>query len=327
MLALIWIGIIAFCIIMYVILDGFTLGTGMMMLFMTENERDLAMSTILPTWDGNQTWLVLGMASLYGAFPMAFSILLPIFYLPLLVMVVAILARGVAFEFRLKTKTYKRRWDNLMIGATIVTTLAQGFILGNFIQGFEVHNNLWRATSHFDFFSVISAISLVFGYSLLGATRLILKTTGSIQQKMYRISFFLTLLIMLAIFIVSVYTPFVYPLVKSRWLNLEYIPYLAILPFITLICFVALVYSLHRKWDRPPYWLSVILFLCPYIGFLISIFPYAIPYKLTIWQVAAPENSLQFTIVGAAIMIPILLVYTGYAYRIFKGKVNETLHY
>lgn len=327
MLALIWIAIIAFCIIMYVVLDGFTLGTGMMMLFLSPSERDLAMSTILPTWDGNQTWLVLGMASLYGAFPLAFSILLPIFYLPLLVMVVAILARGVAFEFRLKTKTATHRWDAVMIAATIIATLAQGFILGNFIQGFDLNNGNWVATSHFDVFSIVSAISLVIGYSLLGATRLILKTTGNMQHLMFRISFYLSLLVMLAIFVISVYTPFVYPLVHHRWLNLHYIPYLAILPFITMLCFIGLIYSLYKKWDRAPYWFSVVLFLCPYVGFLISIFPYVVPYKLSIWQAAAPENTLTFIMVGAAIMLPVLLIYTGYSYKIFKGKVDETLHY
>lgn len=327
MLALIWIGIIGFCILMYVILDGFTLGTGIMMLFLTPKERDLATSMILPTWDGNQTWLVLGMASLYGAFPAAFSILLPVFYLPLLIMVVAVLARGVAFEFRLKTKTAKAAWDYVFIFASLITTLTQGFILGNFIQGFTENHGIWAATSYFDVFSIISAIGLVLGYCLLGATRLVLKTSQQLQRKMFRASFVLGLLLMLAIFIVSVYTPFVYPLVHSRWLNLHYIPYLAILPLITMVAFGTLMFSLYKKWDKMPYWSAVVVFLCPYVGFCISVFPYIIPYKMTLWQAASPDNSLSFILIGAIIMLPVLLIYTGYAYRIFGGKVNDVIHY
>jgi cytochrome d ubiquinol oxidase subunit II len=327
MLALIWIAIIGFCIIMYVILDGFTLGTGIMMMFMKPGERDLATSMILPTWDGNQTWLVLGMASLYGAFPTAFSILLPIFYLPLLIMVVAVLSRGVAFEFRLKSKQAKHRWDILFISASLIATLMQGFILGNFIQGFMVQNNQWYATSYFDLFSIIASFALVVGYGLLGSTRLILKTTKTLQTKMFRVSFILALLLMLFIFIISVYTPFVYPLVQHRWFNLTYIPYLAILPFFTVVFFILLILGLYKKWDRVPYWSAVILFLCPYFGFLISIYPYVIPYKMTIWQAASPNNTLQFILVGALIMLPVLLVYTGYSYKIFGGKVDEVIHY
>lgn len=327
MLALAWAAIIGFCIIMYVTLDGFTLGTGMMMSFMNDHERDIATSMVLPTWDGNQTWLVLGMASLYGAFPVAFSILLPIFYLPLLFMVIAVLARGVAFEFRLKAKRGKKRWDRLFIGASTTATLCQGYILGTFIQGFEQTNNQWHALSSFSWFNVLTAVSLVFGYSLLGATRLILKTTNSVQKKMYRASFYLGLLLMLVVFVVSVATPFVYPLVKERWLNLHYIPYLAILPFITMVAFVSLMYSLYRKFDYLPYWSAVIAFLCPYVGFIISLYPYLVPYKITLWQAASPDSSLSFILVGALIMLPVLLIYTWYSYKIFKGKVDEVLHY
>ena len=327
MYALIWAGIIAFCIIMYVVLDGFTLGTGMMSLFLNESEKDIAMSVILPTWDGNQTWLVLGTAALYGAFPTAFSVLLPVLYLPLLLMVISLLFRGVAFEFRLKSTKDRAKWDGVFIIASIVATLSQGFMLGNFIQGFELLNNTWTATSHFDFFSLGCAFSLVIGYSLLGSTRLILKTEGRIQRKMYKAALYVSILLMLAIFIVSVATPFVYPLVQKRWFNLTFIPYLAILPLITAVTFCYLVFSLYKRYERRPYWLSVILFLCPYFGFLISIYPYLVPYQMTIWQAASPDSSLKFILVGAVIMLPFLLVYTGYSYHIFKGKVNEKIHY
>ncbi len=327
MLALIWIAIIGFCIIMYVILDGFTLGTGMLLAFLNEDERDIAMSVILPTWDGNQTWLVLGMASLYGAFPLAFSILLPLLYIPLLIMVIALLARGVAFEFRLKSNTGKVHWDRLFIIASVIVTLVQGYILGTFIQGLSKTTGHWQFSHSISAFAVLTAASLVIGYALLGSTRLLLKTSGTLFNKMHRMSLGLTLTLMLAIFVVSIITPYVYPLVQARWFNLRTLPLLAILPFITVITFIGLLYALQRKMDKLPYWLAIMLFLCPYIGFIISLYPYLIPYQLTLWQVASPDSSLKFLLVGAIIMLPVLLFYTGYAYHIFRGKVNEKLHY
>lgn len=183
MLPLIWAAIIGFCIIMYVILDGFTLGTGMMMAFCHKTEKDIAMSVILPTWYGNQTWLVLGMASLYGAFPEAFSVLLPILYIPLLLMVISLLLRGVIFEFRLKSHQGRKFWDSLFIVSCLVVTLIQGTILGNFIQGFGRSDYAWLNS-----FSLLCGVFLVCGYALLGATRLILKTSGTVQQKMRRIA-------------------------------------------------------------------------------------------------------------------------------------------
>lgn len=328
MLPLIWLAIIGFCIIMYVILDGFTLGTALLFPFLREQERDIAMSMLLPTWDGNQTWLVLGGASLYGAFPLAFSILLPVFYLPLLYLVVALLFRGVAFEFRLKAAPHaKKYWDLLFIAGSLVTTLVQGYVLGNFVQGFVLNNGLFDVRPDNILFTIMTALSLVFGYSLLGACRLILKTNGALQAKMYRLAKLLVLIVMLAIITVSIWTPFVYPRVQQVWFNLHYLPYLAILPAITAICFVMLLRALAKRREISPYWLAVLLFLCPYVGFIISIFPYIVPYQIDLWQAAADKSSLLFLLVGACIMLPVLLIYTGYAYRIFKGKVNETISY
>lgn len=327
MLPLIWLGIIGFCIIMYIILDGFTLGTGMLLPFLTDHERDIATSVILPTWDGNQTWLVLGLASLYGAFPLAFSILLPIFYLPLLLLVIALLFRGVAFEFRLKSVLHKKRWDTLFIIASFAATLTQGYVLGNFVEGFAVNQGVYSLEFSFSGFTIMTAISLVVGYSLLGACRLLLKTEGAIQLKMYRVAKILVWMLMAAIIIVSIWTPFVYPLVYSRWFNPNYMPYLAILPLITGICFFVLLRALKKRYELLPYWMAVMLFLCPYIGFVISIFPYLVPYKINVWQAASDTTSLTFLLWGAVIMLPVLLIYTGYAYYIFRGKVSEAIHY
>lgn len=322
-LPLIWLMIIGFCILMYVVLDGFTLGTGMLLPFLNDQERDIAISVLLPTWDGNQTWLVLGLASLYGAFPLAFSTLLPILYLPLLLMAITLLFRGVIFEFRLKSRRGKSRWDIIFAAASLLTTLLQGLILGDFVTGF----NLDTPYPIFSAFTLLTAVSLVLGYCLLGSTRLILKTSGLLQKKMRYIAKLLAYALMLAIFIISIWTPYVYPLVMSRWFNLHYMGVLAILPFVTVVCFLGLLWSLRHQKERLPYWLSVILFLCPYAGFIISIFPYLVPYHINLWQAASPTSTLIFLLVGTVIMLPTLLVYTWYAYRIFRGKVNETIHY
>jgi cytochrome d ubiquinol oxidase subunit II len=321
MLALAWLAIIGFCIIMYIILDGFTLGTGMLLVFLNPDERSLATSVILPTWDGNQTWLVLGMASLYGAFPLAFSILLPNLYLPLLVMVVALLLRGVVFEFRMKSEKGQPTWDKIFSGAALTVALVQGYILGTFVQGFnsDVEPSMW-----FDF---MTAFSVVIGYCLLGATRLILKTEHSIQAKMFAIAKKLIWILIISIGVVSVWTPFVHPLLRHRWFNPTLMPYLAILPLMTLIIFIALFYALKKQNDRLPYWLTVAFFLCPYLGFLLSVFPYIVPYQVTILEAAAPTSSLRFILVGVCIMLPVLLAYTFYSYRIFRGKINEIVHY
>ena len=321
MLVLAWLTIIGFCIIMYIILDGFTLGTGMLLIFLTPEERSLATSVILPTWDGNQTWLVLGMASLYGAFPLAFSLLLPLLYLPLLIMVIALLLRGVVFEFRMKSDKGQAIWDKIFSASALVVSLTQGYILGTFVQGFnpDITPSMW--------FDLMTAFSVVIGYCLLGATRLILKTEHSIQAKMFAISKKLIWILMTLIGLVSLWTPFVYPLLKNRWFNPDITPYLTILPLTTVIIFIALLYSLKKKYDRSPYWLTVGFFLCPYIGFLVSVFPYIVPYQVTIWAAAAPSNSLSFILIGACIMLPVLLAYTFYSYRIFRGKVNEIIHY
>lgn len=328
-LPLIWILMIAFFIVMYVILDGFTLGTAMLMPFMKKSERDLAISVILPTWDGNQTWLVLGMASLYGAFPFAFSALLPVLYLPLILMVVALLLRGVVFEFRLKSHQAQARWDTVMIFASFIVVLIQGVVLGNFVEGFifSVQPHIVSGKALITPFTLFTACSLVFGYMLLGATRLIIKTEANLQAKMYRLAFWLSIIVMLCIVIVSVWTPFLNSRIYARWFENHHWIYLAILPYITAIAFLILIWSLHKKAEIFPYWCSVILFACPYIGFMISLYPYLVPFKITVWQAASPDNTLLFLLIGAVIMIPVLLIYTGYSYHIFRGKVKDVIKY
>jgi len=327
LMPLIFVGIIGFIIIMYVILDGFTLGTGMLLPFMEKNERDIAMSVILPTWDGNQTWLVLGGATLYGSFPLAFSYLLPALYFPLLIMVISLLFRGVVFEFRLKSD--HPAWDTIFSMASYLVTIIQGFMLASFVQGFTITNDttLIAHTAEITPFTVVTAISLIFGYSLLGSTRLILKSEGSLQEKMYDIAKYCSYIVAVAMVLVSLLTMFVHPEVKKVWFNKTLWPYLVILPIITGILFITFWVSLKNKKEYRPYWLSVFIFLCPYAGFVLSTFPYIVPYHITLWQAAAPTNSLTFLSVAMVIMLPVLLFYTGYSYHIFRGKVKDVLHY
>lgn len=322
LLPLAWAFVIAFCIVMYVILDGFTLGTGMMVPFLKPEERDLAMSVLLPTWDGNQTWLVLGGASLYGAFPLAFSILLPTFYLPVFLMVIALLFRGVVFEFRLKAAPPGRRiWDGIFALASLIVTLIQGVVLGNFISGFKTNADVVIP------FTLFTGLGLIFGYCLLGSTRLILKTTGTLQQKMNRIAYFALFAVIVCIAIASLWTPQLSPHIYQRWFSESHWIYLMILPYISAITTAILLWGLYKREDLIPFWCTVILFLCAYIGFVVSIYPYIIPFQETVWQAAAPTSSLRFLLFGVTIMLPILLIYTGYSYHIFKGKVNNVFEY
>ena len=326
-LAFIWGGIIGFCIIMYIILDGFTLGTALILPILDRGQCDIAVSVILPTWDGNQTWLVLGLAALYGAFPIAFSLLLPVLYLPLLLLAIFLLFRGIAFEFRLKS--YKPYWDHVFTAASLCIAAVQGLILGNFVQGFHFDrvNDVLQLKGFFTPFTLFTAVSLIIGYLLLGSTRLILKTTGKIQAKMNLVAKRCLPLLGLCIFIVCLWTPFVDNFVLKRWLTIESWPYLVFLPTFTVIAFITALLALERGYDRAPYWGSVGMFLCLYFGFAASVYPYIVPYHIPYWQAASPDGTLKFILVGAVIMLPVLLFYTGYSYKIFSGKVEEKLHY
>jgi cytochrome bd ubiquinol oxidase subunit II len=321
MLALIWAGIIGFCIIMYVLLDGFTLGTGILMPMLSAQERDIAISMILPTWDGNQTWLVLGLASLYGAFPLAFSVLLPALYMPLLLMAILLLFRGVVFEFRLKSQKGKLRWDWIFFLSSLFITIIQGLIVGKVVKGFGSHQAFISG------FSVLTAAGLIVAYTLLGSTRLILKCEGRLQKKMFRWSRANAMLLIAAVVLVCFFTPFVHPKLYHLWVTVANWPLLFWLPLLTIGLSLSLLASLRRRHEILPYWLAVLLVLCPFFGFIVNLYPYIVPYQITIQQAASPNNTLVFLLFGATVMLPVLLVYTGYAYHIFRGKVKNALHY
>jgi len=331
-LSTIWMGIVALGIILYVVLDGFDLGVGILSPFFSSSERDLMISTILPVWDGNETWLVLGGAVLYGAFPLAFGTLFPMLYLPALLMVVSLLFRGVAFEFRLKADTSKRFWDNMFALGSIVATFMQGLMLGAFVHGFnltgtDIQDMTVPSYQWLTPFSLTCGIALMFGYALLASTWLISKTKGDLQKDFYRTAH--TCLWFIAVFavIISAWSPFVDPHIKARWFNPDIMGYLAILPILSIIFWLLAWKALRSQHEHSPFWLVIAVFLCCYAGFIISSFPYIIPHTVPYWKAAAPAKSLKFMLVGAAIMLPVLLYYTYHAYRVFRGKVTDVIQY
>src|SRR3990167_2985708 len=328
LLASAWFVIIGFCIIMYVLLDGFDLGVGILFPFFKRQDRDMMMSSILPLWDGNQTWLVLGGASLYGAFPLAFSLLLPALYIPIFVMILALLFRSIAFEFRAHSTSPKRIWDILFSLGSLIATLSQGMVLGTFVSGYEyLPGNPILHYHLFTDFNFVCAIALVFGYCLLGSTWIIGKTSGMLQTKMYRTAYICILCIAIFLVLISLWTPLIDPHVKAVWFNPNKILGLSILPFISGLLIVYFLFALYKKYERILFVVTIGIFLCAYLGFGISIWPYIIPRAVTIWKASAPPDSQLFMLIGTLVLLPVLLGYTFYAYYIFRGKITETLDY
>lgn len=324
----IWFVIIGFCIIMYVMLDGFDLGVGILFpFFLDKDDRDIMMSSILPVWDGNQTWLVLGFASLYGAFPLAFSLLLPALYLPLFGMVIALLFRGITLEFRLKAIDAQSIWDFLFFISSTLVALIQGLVLGTFVKGFTMGPNKLLNYDLFTPFNLTCSIAVLFGYALLGSTWVIGKTSGRLQEKMFQIAKICLAVVSVALVIISIWSPFVDPHIWNIWFNPNTIFKLAILPFVTACLIGFFIYSLYKKKENILFLLTIGIFMCSYAGFGISTWPYLIPRIITIWDAAAPAYSQSFMLVGALILLPVLIGYTAYSYYIFRGKIKEVIGY
>jgi cytochrome d ubiquinol oxidase subunit II len=328
-LASAWIVIIGFCIIMYILLDGFDLGIGILFpFFRDKKDRGIMVSTVLPVWDGNQTWLVLGGASLYGAFPMAFSLLMPSLYLPMFVMVIGLLFRGITFEFRLKATRALRWWDSLFSLSSIIVTFTQGLVLGTFIKGYELSSDGTHLLYDlFTPFNVTCGIALLFGYALLGSTWIIAKTTENLQARMFKVARICLMVVTFFLFVISAWTPFVDISIREVWFNPNYIYKLALLPFVTGLLILHSAYCLYQRREYIVFWQAIGIFLCSYIGFGISTFPYLIPHIITVADAAAPPSSLLFMLFGALLLLPVLVGYTMYSYYIFRGKVTESIGY
>jgi len=325
-LTVVWAFIIAFAVAMYVVMDGFDLGIGILFPFVpVGKERDQAMNAVAPVWDGNETWLVLGGGGLLAAFPLAYAIILPALYAPLIAMLLGLVFRGVAFEFRWRTtQSGRNRWDIAFSGGSLLAALAQGIALGAVLQGVHVEGRQY-AGGWWDWltpFSILTGLALVIGYSLLGATWLVMKTEGELRDKAYRLSWQLMVAMLGAIAAVSIATPFLHVQYTQRWFSWPNIILTAPVPIAVAGVAVLLLRSLANKSDYQPFFLSLALFALSYAGLGISMWPYIVPQSITIWQAASPENSQVFMLFGVAVLVPLILGYTGWAYWVFRGKVK-----
>jgi cytochrome d ubiquinol oxidase subunit II len=324
-LSLIWAGIIALGVFIYVMLDGFDLGIGILFpFFPAEAERNVMMNTVAPVWDGNETWLVLGGAGLFAAFPVVYSAVLSALYLPLILMLVGLIFRGVAFEIRAKANRTRHLWDLAFIAGSCTATFFQGVALGCYIQGFPVVNREF-AGGGFDWlnpFSLFTGLGLLVTYAVLGCGWLIIKTEGNLQRKMFRLMRPLTALLFLMIALVSLWTPLIDPAIARRWFDMPNLLYLSPVPLAVGLCVLGIFRAVKRGHEQAPYFLALAIAALGYIGFLISIWPNLIPPSVTIWQAAAPHSSQAFALVGALIIIPVILAYTALGYWVFRGKVR-----
>jgi len=324
-LPFIWAALIAIAVLAYVLLDGFDLGVGILFLgYQRGEERDIAMNSVAPVWDGNETWLVLGGGGLFAVFPLAYAVVMPALYAPIIAMLLALVFRGVAFEYRWRTKRGRFLWDWSFAVGSIMAAFAQGIALGALVQGIAVDGRAY-AGGWWDWltpFSVLTGVALVVGYSLLGATWLVLKTEGDIQQqaRAYAVRAGVALLVLIGI--VSLITPYLNPAYLERWFAWPTAAFSVIVPALVLGCAYLLFTGLNRGYDFQPFLASLGIFLLCYIGIGISFYPYMVPPSLTIWQVAAPDESLMFLLVGALILLPLIIAYTAYAYWVFRGKVR-----
>lgn len=325
-LSVIWALIIAFGVMMYVILDGFDLGIGILFPFVkSSSDKDTMMNSIVPLWDGNETWLVLGGAALLAAFPKAYAFILPALYLPLMLFLFGLILRGVAFEFRFKATRYQYLWDLSFAVGSILATFMQGIMLGRFVEGFPIVDGKYIGTTYswITAFSVMTAFGLLCGYALLGATWLILKTEGVFQQWCNKTAHYLMFGLLFFIGLVSLWTPIAQPAIGLRWFSYPNILYFSPVPIDTFLLACGLFWGLRAKKEVLPFLCTVGLFLIAYIGLAISLWPYIVPRVMTLWEAAADASSQLFTLVGVLFLLPFILIYTVHAYWVFRGKVSK----
>jgi cytochrome d ubiquinol oxidase subunit II len=324
-LSFIWAGLIAFAVLAYVVLDGFDLGVGILFPFFPgQHDRNVMTNSIAPVWDGNETWLVLGGGGLMAVFPLAYATVLPALYIPIILMLLGLIFRGVAFEFRFRTERWRGVWDWGFALGSATAALMQGIALGALVQGIRIENREY-AGGWWDWltpFSIVTGVAVVVGYGLLGATWLNLKTTGELQTKAKRLAIFAGVGTLALIGIVSIWTPFLEPIYFERWFQWPTAFFSAFVPLLLAICAFGLWQGLTTDKHLQPFLSALGLFVLSFTGLGISFYPYIVPGALTIKEAAAPDDSLAFLLVGAVILIPIILAYTGYAYWVFRGKVD-----
>lgn len=316
-LPVVWIALLGTAVAMYVILDGFDLGMGI--LFATTREefrRDQMMNSVAPFWDGNETWLVLGGGGLFVAFPLAYSIIMPAFYEPVIILLLALIFRGVAFEFRWVAKPRHRVWDWAFIGGSVAAAFAQGLVLGGLLQGVTVRDNAFAGGS-FDWltpFSILCGAGMLAFYALLGVGWLMMKTEGELEAHARRLARPLLGVLALFVIAVSVWTPIAHPRIAERWFSWPNLVLLAPLPILTAYLFVLVDRAIREGGERVPFFGTIGIFLLSYAGLAISNYPFIVPPGLTIWQAAAAPASQLFSLIGALVLLPVILGYTVFVY-------------
>lgn len=331
-LPLIWGVLIATAVFLYVLLDGFDLGIGIIFPFAPSDKcRNRMINSIAPFWDGNETWLVLGGGGLFAAFPLAYAILMPAFYMPIILMLLGLIMRGVAFEFRFKAEGGSRRlWDYTFHFGSLVAAFCQGIVLGAFVQGVNVTGRDFSG-GPFDWatgFSIMTGIAVVFGYALLGATWLVMKTEDITQTWARQVAAYVQGFVGIFMALVSISMPLMNTNIRAFWFSAPNFYYLLIIPLLTVVLFAILWWDLHcAKREYRPFLLSIAIFLMGYLGLGISIYPWLIPFKYTLWDAAASGPGLSLLLVGVIPLLPLILGYTGYCYYIFRGKTDHEHQY
>lgn len=329
-LPLVWGAILALAVFLYVLLGGYDLGLGVLFpLAPTHEDRDAMMGSVAPFWDGNETWLVMGGGGLLAAFPLAYSVMLPALYLPIILMLIGLILRGVAFEFRFKSKRSRWAWDLAFAGGSIVAALMQGVVMGAFVQGFKVVDNKY-AGGAFDWltpFSVVTALALVSGYVLLSAGWLIMKGDEVLRDWAYEVAFYALVAVAVFILIFSIWTPLLNPDIASRWFTPAHIVMLSPVPLATAATLAGIWVALKRRTRFAPFLLSCAIFLLCYTGLAVSLFPFIIPPNITLWQAAAAPESQLFMLYGAIPILPIILGYTAYSYYVFWGTADTDAYH
>ncbi len=331
-LPVIWAALIAVAVLLYVVLDGFDLGVGI--LFAVERDdahRDVMVNTVAPVWDGNETWLILGGGGLFAVFPLAYAIIMPALYPTIFGMLLALVFRGVAFEFRFRahSRAARRAWDMAFLVGSTVAALCQGLTLGGLLQGVKVTGRAYSG-GWFDWltgFTVLCGIAVVVGYALLGACWLIWRTEGELQSRARRHARALGVATLALIVVVSLWTPMLDPVFAARWFGWPGILLTSPVPILLALLAWSFWAGLSRRSDIQPF-LSVLgWFVLCFAGLGVSMWPMMVPPTVTIWDAAAPPESQAFLLVGTVVLLPIILAYTAYAYWIFRGKVKPGAHY
>jgi cytochrome d ubiquinol oxidase subunit II len=325
-LPLVWAVIILFSIMMYVVMDGFDLGIGMLFpWFPDKADRDVMMNTVAPVWDGNETWLVLGGAGLLAAFPLAYSVVLTALYLPLALMLIGLIFRGVAFEFRFKTAAGKRRkWDYSFTLGSFAAAFFQGVTLGAYLEGVALRDGRFvgGALDWIAPFPMFTGVGLVVAYMLLGSTWLLMKTGGRLQEEMRSRTRHWVWALLAVLIVLSAWTPLAHAQIAARWFSLPNLLFFAPVPILVAVAMYWLLRSLRTGGEVAPFLLTLGLVFLGYSGLGISLWPNVIPPDITIWEAAGPPQSLGFTLVGALLIIPVILGYTAFSYWVFRGKVH-----